>query len=141
MQSGGIKRGVLGGASSGAAKKRVSPAGVQARKHVKIAVEEEKENVSRSADAQQIARDVKGKGKAVAEAEEVDFDALMDGMDWEEDAGWSSSQPNKKEVKVSVAAILCLCSEPRNADLRCSVDDCRFLSASNTRAAWSIASQ
>jgi hypothetical protein len=104
MQSDGMKRGRVGNGASGAVKMRVSPAGVQARKHVNIEIEEEKENVGSNAKELQSARDVKGKGKVVVKGEEVDFHALMDGMDWEEDAGWSSSQPSKKEVKVSVDA-------------------------------------
>lgn len=130
LQVGGMKRGGPGG---GGAKKRVSPEVPQRRKHVKIEVEEDhKENQK----LQEGSRDLQGKRKPiVVKEEEVDFDALMDGMDWEEGACvLPSSGLTTAEVKVRCGLLQRHVN--LGADLRRGLNSVRFPSASSSRVVW-----
>lgn len=78
--------------------RRVSPVAAPSRKHVKVELDEEKENFKLPVPVSARKVDLKGKGRATPKAEEVDFDALLDGMDRD---GVTTSQETKPPVAVS----------------------------------------
>lgn len=84
---------------AGITKKRVSPATGSLRRHVKIEVDDQKENVKLADSARRPPTDVKGKGNATPK-EDVDFDALLDGMDWDEGPAPATSQDKKRTIAV-----------------------------------------